>query len=274
MIFLLTGCVNNNQNSSTEDQTDDSTDTVEQTMVILSLGRELVESLAGEYFLMSDDSGGGFRHEPCKFVRFDLNVYEIAEGSGFWELHWLEDIYPIHSAQEKDGVIYVRSETDMERLFLFTSTDDERLLRFAMMGTREPPLIVRVEQVEEFYIEPCTDIDEIMKKLPATWYLITEMDGKDVIYVECQAPPGGLSIGGGTVDFWSGSDPYPILRMHKSNNRITVVYKANFGEWIDSLVIYDLYAGVAKIGFGDDDDDRYVSEAAKERYVVVEEECL
>jgi hypothetical protein len=51
------------------------------------------------------------------------------------------------------------------------------------------------------------------------------------------------------------------------------VHRSVYGGEPDTLVIHDKYSDVARIGDGSADDKRYVSEAGKGIYDVIEEPC-
>lgn len=237
--------------------------------------RKLIRKLEGEYYMLREENGDIYYEEPCNFNTYDVKITESAEGSGYWEIYWLSDWYPINRAEEKNGGIYITVETEAENIFMFLPAENDLLWNFAMMGSKEAPPIVRTAAVDSFEIRPCTDARKIMKDLPTNWYLISNIDGKKVIYEPCEEPPGGITIGehGESIDFWTGSDPYNVISMTKANNRITIKYNSNFDETVYSIIMHDYYGTVAKFGDGKSKDDFYVSKQAKDSYRIVKEEC-
>lgn len=236
-------------------------------------GINLILELEGEYLMLSEVDGEAFYEEPCNFNQYDVKIAESAEGSGEWELYWLDHWYPIASSEEKSGGIYITVDSEAENVFMFLPAENDLLWNFAMMGSKSTSPIVRIEALDLVKINSCTDASAIMRNLPTVWYQLSLLDGEKVIYEYCEEAPDGLSLGehGESIEFWNGSDPYEILSMSKANNRITIVYMTAFRE--DTLYMHNFYGSVVRFGEGSGEDDLYVSEEKKGRYRVVKEEC-
>ncbi|MCH8902965.1 MAG: hypothetical protein IIA45_03510 [Bacteroidetes bacterium] len=243
---------------------------------------ELLSQLEGTYFILTEEFDGYYYEEPCGFVEFDVKIVEVSEYSDNWEIYLPGDYgeyYTITSAEEKNEGIYITATEEVEgevRTWAFLPNPAEYVWEFITLGLKYNPQIVKAENLEEFEIRPCLDALEIMRELPSTWYMISVIDGKDVIYEPCFEPPGGFSIDKDAkwLDFWTSGDPFEILSMVKHNNRIEIVYKSEFDPEEKTFIMHNYsFSQTAQFGYGIEEDEMYVSDELRSMYPTVEEEC-
>lgn len=247
---------------------------LDERTAIVAEGQELLRKIQGEYFELTTHSEGNYYQEPCEYSMHSVAVGEVYEQTGIWEIWWAGDSYYIESAREENGDICLKTNSMAEEKFWFLANDQDMVWDFGS-GRKEAPEIVLREDITEMPMIPCFNKEEIMQHLPSSWYLLDKMDGKQVIISPCEESPAGYDIisNGEFIDFRSGSDPNEIVSMFKLNSRVSIVHRSVFGGEPDTLVIHDKYSNVARIGEGSADDRRYVSEAGKDIYEVIEEPC-
>lgn len=246
-----------------------------ETGEIFAKGQELLRQLEGDYFELYEEGAHRYYPEPCGYASWDVQIREIYEETGYWEISWAGESYDIVLAEkEESGNIVIETSSEVEERFTFMANPDPKVWNFDS-GRRQTPDIVRVEDIENFDMRPCTNAVEIMQHLATTWYELEEVDDQEVIIEPCESAPAGFDIAedGSTIDFRSGSDPDEIVSMTKLNSRITIVYRPIYGGEERTLVIHNKYGGVAQVGVGTEDDPRYVTEASSDTYEKVEEDC-
>lgn len=246
----------------------------ERETIVLEEGQELLRKIQGEYMELGNNAEGYFYQEPCGYSMHAVSVHEIYEGTGIWEIGWAEDSYYIESATEEGGDIHIKTNSNIEEEFWFLANDQDMVWNFGS-GRKEVQEIVLREDITNMPMIPCSDKEEIMKHLPSSWYLLDEVHGKSVIIQPCEEAPAGIDITSNAefLDFRSGSDPNEIVSMFKLNSVVSIIHRSVYGGEPDTLVIHDKYSDVARIGNGSADDRRYVSEAGKDIYEVLEEPC-
>ena len=171
---------------------------------------------------------------------------------------------------KKNG-IKIYSE-DSEYVFVLSKNKKDKVWDFGVLGYKDQTYLTRVENIAEFEIKPCTDIEKIMHEIPDTWFEISTIEGQEVIYEPCESAPGGITITTKTIDFWGGSDPYKIRSMTKLNNEVTIIYERHdlseskiiFKEWNETIL---------SIKIEDKNAVKHVSKEAKGNYPIIEEEC-
>ncbi|WP_340075581.1 hypothetical protein [Leptobacterium sp. I13] len=275
ILLIFIGCRNSNTNTNKGGKEVSNPIEVESNLdnALTTEAIELVKKLEGIYYTLRKDGTNLFYEESCSYNPYDVKITEVAEESGYWDIYWLDESFSIHAVKEKDGDIYITSKEDIENTFIFSKNTNDLLWDFAMMGSKETTPIVKIEDVENFEMKPCTDAEEIMKRIPTTWYQISELDGKEAIYEPCMEAPIGITIDANSIDFWSGSDPYRIVSMSKLFNRITIKYQSIHNEDIGSIIMHNLYGDVIQFGNGTSKDHRYVNEQALDMYPIIKEEC-
>ncbi len=277
LLALLFSCGNQNSKKNNEDPagaSDQETENQISEKAISSEGLELLQKLKGNYYTLQQDGDALFYQEKCTYNEKDISISEIAEGSGYWEFYWLNETLDIHQVEEKEGSIYITSHTDEDQTFIFSQHKNKSVWDLTVAGYRDTTPLTRVEDAHTFTAKPCTDIAEIMQRIPESWYLLTEIDGENVLYEPCEDAPGGITIDETSIDFWSGSDPYQVVSMRKLFNKVTITYQSLYDRQIqDSIVMHDMYSAVFKFGKGTEDDNNYVSEQSKDSFTTVQEDC-
>lgn len=271
------GCSSPSSNPENEPQvTEDGTEIEgNDTGETFAEGQELLRQLEGDYYELYEDGADRYYPEPCGHAGWDVQIREIYEETGFWQISWAGESYDIVLAEkEETGNIVIETSSEVEERFTFMANPNSKVWNFDS-GRRQTPDIVRVEDIENFDMRPCTNAAEIMQHLSTTWYKLEEVDNQEVIKEPCESAPAGFDIAedGSTIDFRSGSDPDEIVSMTKLNSRITIVYRSMYGGEESTLVIHNKYGGVAQVGNGSDDDPRYVTESSSDSYAKVEEDC-
>lgn len=255
--------------------TDQGTEIERNPTEVVAQGQEVLQQIAGDYFELYEDGADRYYPEPCGTSMWDVQIREIYEETGFWEISWAGESYPISLAEfDENGNINIETTSEVEERFTFLTNPNSKVWNFDS-GRRQTPDIVRVEDIEEFDLRPCTDKEKIMEQMPGSWYKLELSDGAEVIHVPCGSASDGFDIAddGSSIDFRSGSDPNEIISISKLNSRITIIHRSAFGGESDTLVIHDKYGGVARVGTGLDTDPRYVNEQSRSSYQTVEEEC-
>lgn len=241
---------------------------------VVANGQDLLLSIQGEYFELTYSSEGSYYQEPCGYSMHSISVLEIHEETGIWEIWWAGDSYYIESATNEGGDIRIKTNSQIEEEFWFLANDQDFVWNFGS-GRKEAPEIVLREDITNLPIIPCTDKEKIMDYLPSSWYKLDEVHGKQVVITPCEESPAGIDIISNAefLDFRSGSDPNEIVSMTKLNSRVSIVHRSVYGGEPDTLVIHDMYSNVARIGKGTSEDNRFVSDAGKDIYEMIEEPC-
>ncbi len=274
-VVLFISC-DNSEMKTIEDELENNLEIVEEENAwgeFLPKEQELMQKLDGEYYLLSGEGEEIYYQDYCDFSSFDISVYEASKDSRHWLIHWAGEEYKINKVEETKNGIYITTLSESEQDFMF-SHNENKLLRNFGSGAKEAPLIVRVEDLENFEIRPCTDEKAIIKDAGRSWYLVSLIDGIEVVFEPCMEAPGGFSFDEKSIDFWSGSDPYEIISFSKFNNKTIIVYQTRLDNKLDSLVVNGLNREVIHIKNSDGQDEYYVSERSrKELYPTLEEDC-
>ena len=228
--------------------------------------------IEGKYFSLQENEGSFTYVEDCDYNDGDIQFLKKLDDVAFWEVQWLGELFDIRKVEEKDGTITISAYSDSKKVFVLSKNENEFVWDIALSGSEEVTSFCRAEDAPNFSVSPCTSIHKIMAGIPESWYEISEYEGENVIFVPCEDAPGGITIDGETIDFWSGSDPYPILSMSKLFNKVTIVYQS--GDQSEStIVMHEINGHVIRFGDGSDDDSRYVEQDSKDSYPTIEEEC-
>ncbi len=258
------------ENSSVEGQEE----VLEEQEPVVAQGQDVLAEIQGEYFELTFSPEGNYYQEPCGYSMHSVSVKEVYEETGFWEIYWAGESYSIESATKEGADIRIKTNSEVEEEFWFLANDQEKVWNFSS-GRKTAPEVILREDVSHVQMMPCMDKEGIMEHLPSSWYKLEERDGKEVIVSPCEGSPEGIDIisNAGFLDFRSGSDPNEIVSMYKLNSRVYIVHRSIHRGKSDTLVIHDMYSDVARIGKGTSEDNRFVSEAGKDIYEVIEEPC-
>jgi len=277
-LLILMGCGNqsseSNVASSSIDEEGGNDATVPEAAV--SIDRSLLSKIADEYYIVTTDNDQVYFQEPCEYLPYHVNITETAEDSGEWNIYYNGDTYDIAQVEEAEGDIRIVTRAEsagMESTFLFSPNENESLWDFIEVGMQGISTLAKTYEMENIEIRPCSDMSKIMAYMEDSWYLISKIDGKDVLYEPCEEAPGGFSLEGSNYDNWSGSDPYAIVSMTKKNNIITMKYKSLYNDEIQTQIIHNLAGEVIQLGDGSPDDSHYIREESKDIYTTIEEGC-
>ena len=273
-IFLISSC-NTSSNEdinqiSTLPDTVDMVNRTDETPVPVRI--DLIKKIKGEYFIMVQTGNEIIYSEPAEFKSYDIKIYEVVEESGYWEIEWYGTTYPIKYAEQKEDDIYLVTDRD-DITFIFIKNENHDFWNFAEMGSKNNSPIVKTTEIKKYKAEPCTDMDEILRDFPNSWYQISIIDGEDAIFIPCEDAPGGIGIESGTIGFWNGSDPDEIVSISKLYNRLTIIHQSVFDGSKDTTVIHNLQGNTAQFGKGNNQDGFYVMESAKAFFTTINEEC-
>lgn len=272
LFLVVTGC-SSPHTATNEDQpsVSGSTETVNNETAVSSASTEILQKLEGKYFELSVDEGALYFQEPCEY---DFPFMEVSSGSdesgGY--IYWGEEFYSIITVEEQNGKIVIKTDSELEGQFTFSANNNKLLWNFESERKRSPA-IVRIEDVQNFEIWPCTDTGEIMKNLSTSWFELSEIDGEKVIYSPCESAPGGYVFGenGESIDFGSGSDPDAIVSMSKLDNQISISYRDQYNELETPRSMTVNLTDNKNLIYVND--TQYVSEQGKDEFPSVDEDC-
>lgn len=273
LLLICTSC--GNQNSKENDSSTESSEVQDVQDESSFIDPSLIAKVEGDYYILQGDGDKNYYQEPCNYLSYNLKISETAEGSGDWNIEYEDDSYEISLIEDKEGDIHVTTKAapGMESTFLFEQNKNELLWSFAEIGFSELSPMVKVQNLENFEIKPCTDAAEIMSHLPTTWYELVEIDGEQVIYAECESAPSGYDIdeNGESIDFRSGSDPDIIVSMSKINNQITILHRSAYNESeTPRSILVDLSNRKDFVNFHG---EPHVSDQVKDSFPAVDEDC-
>lgn len=275
--ILLTNCSspkNDTENADTSTDSSSNSEIIEEEYSGTE-GVELISELAGEYYNLQKEGSSVYYQAPCTSSPYDLKISETAEGSGEWTINWEEQEHTIAKAEKKEGDIYINTAAPkgMDFTFILSKSSTKDLWEFVELGISGVSTMAKNEDLENFEIKPCTDTQAIMKTLASQWFLVSKVEGKDVLFVPCEEAPGGFSIDAESYDNWSGVDPYEVLSVAKTLNEIKIVYKSIYGEDTQTKSIKNFNGTVLYVTNGNGEDELYIREDSKDIYSEVEEEC-
>ncbi len=215
LLLVFLSCTNQSSKTSNEsiDATQKSTEEpkIEDTNTEVELSQEeqrILKKVQGEYYSLGQKTNTFLYQENCAYNSYDIGISRKLDDMGFWEFHWLNETLDILKVEEKNNEIRITTNEDV--VFFFSKNSTSNVWDLNISEYRDTTYITRTETVQNFDMIPCTDIPTILHKIPETWYGISTIDGKEVIYEPCESAPDGMSITETTIDFWSGSDPYRL----------------------------------------------------------------
>lgn len=234
--------------------------------------RALIQQFVGPRFFLKKKGESYTFEDACDFRDFDISIAETAEYSNDWELTFYGETYSITGIKETKGDIGLT--TDKSKTFVFRRTENPMVWGFLVNGNDNIRYLAKKHELENFNIRACTDINKIMNNTSTTWYQLTEKKGILSIEVPCEDAPAGITIDGSFIDFWSGSDPYPIVSMSKILDKVTIVYTSVFDETKrESIIMHSPGHNLIKFGKGVYEDNYYVAEVALKEYPEILEPC-
>ena len=231
---------------------------------------QLLLTMEGNYFVLDHGSGIFSYLEDCAYNEGEISIRQKLDNVAFWGIEWYGEWIDIHSVTETEREITV-SNLEEDLVFIFRKQETEFVFEFIVAGYRDSWYLAKSEHIQEFEIISCDNILRIISDLPDTYYLLTEIDGEEVIYYPCYAPD-VIIMDGETIDFSSGSDPYPIESMEKLFNRIVVRYMPA-DTILDSIIINRVNENIYTISTDESNAKRYVREEAIGLYKEVNEGC-
>ncbi len=274
LIILLfsIGCGQNTNQDKLEAATDTSTseNDVEEVFEEIELSvseNEIIKALAGNYFSLQKNDDGYIYMEDCSYSEWDVAIEKKLDNVNFWEISFYSTRYDIQEVKQEEELITILAEGKT-----YTFSKKEMIWEVELPNTQEITALVAAQYLENIAFEPCTEIHKIMDGIPENWYEISEIDGESVVFEPCEDAPGGITINGETIDFWSGSDPYEIHSMTKLYNQISIVYENGLQE-LDTIIMHDLDEVLFKFGQGNESDRRYAPEEIVTEFPTVNEEC-
>ncbi len=275
-LLIIAGCSNQSGNTKNDAENPAKTDLpqAEEVLEEVELSPEesqIMSNLKGAYFTLSKRGNSLTYVEECSFSEGDIRISKKLDEMDFWEIYWRGSSYDVQKVNIENRVVRIKAYSNEITTFTLSKKDTEFAQNMSVSGSTELISITRVEDVKNFNSEPCTEIIQIMDGLPQSFYELTDLDGKQVFYEPCEDAPGGITMDGETIGFWSGTDPYPIITMSKLFNKIRIVYEANGQQ--TALVMTLRNSTVFQFGKGNDDDTFYVQEDSKDQYETIQEEC-
>ena len=277
LLLVFLSCTNQSSktNNGSIDATQKSTEkpAFEDTYTEVELTLEeqnILKKVKGEYYSLGQKTNTFLYQESCTYKSHDIGISRKLDDMGFWEIYWLNETLDILKVEEKNNQIRITTNDDF--VFFFSKNNTANVWDLNISEYRDTTYITRTETVQDFDMIPCTDIPTILHKIPETWYGISEIDGKEVLYEPCESAPDGMSITETTIGFWSGSDPYNVKSMSKLLNKITITYE-RFDLSENHVVLSDIKGSVIKIRYEDGNNSKYVSKLAKDSYPIVKEDC-
>lgn len=224
--------------------------------------------LNGSYIELDKKKQDFVYEDKCDFRAYDLRIFEVTEYSDEWRMEWRGDTYDITSVIDKGNTFIIGTTKDSS--FCFKKDDkNDAVWHFFPLEFKGTFFVANTENLENFSSVPCKNMNEIIKNIPSTtWYELTSVDDVLSVVLPCETAPAGFSIEDSSIDFWSGSDPYPIISMKALQDRLTIVYESRLNSKFDSLEIRNPGEKIIQI-----DDTYFVNERYKDTYPEVQEPC-
>ena len=230
----------------------DTTDFVPVDYELSTHENQLIQGLRGNYFDLKMIDGKLTYEESWKLNDFDFQIIRKLDDVNLWEIYSLGSHYDVFKVEKKGDKIIIHSFEEEEVIFyLYVDNKKEEIL-FHIQGYRDDFYLIQDKNVAKVKSKSCSNATMILKNISFKWFTLTAIDGEMVL-----------------VDFWSGSDPYPILSVEKLYENISIFYKNSFE--VDTLVFQSVENGLFKIGAGKSTDPIYVSDKSKSRYKIVSE---
>ena len=247
----------------------DTTDFVPVDYELSTHENQLIQGLRGNYFDLKMIDGKLTYEESWKLNDFDFQIIRKLDDVNLWEIYSLGSHYDVFKVEKKGDKIIIHSFEEEEVIFyLYVDNKKEEIL-FHIQGYRDDFYLIQDKDVAKVKSKSCSNATMILKNISFKWFTLTAIDGEMVLFEPCEEVMDGMSIANNSVDFWSGSDPYPILSVEKLYENISIFYKNSFE--VDTLVFQSVENGLFKIGAGKSTDPIYVSDKSKSRYKIVSE---
>lgn len=227
----------------------------------------ILKVLEGNYFALEKNDNTYIYVEDCAYSEADLVITKKLDDVNFWEITVYSNTYDIQKVNQTNNVISIDTNGKT-----FTFSQEDMVWEVTTAHWDDAIAFTKIENIKEFSHDPCTSIHKIMDGMPEDWYEISEINGKSVIFEPCEEAIGGLTITGETIDFWSGTDPYPIISMTKSYNEVIIFYTNGIQE-TDSIIMHDMDKAIFRFGKGDETDKRYVPDVIASDFPTVKEDC-
>ena len=232
---------------------------------------EIINELKGNFYKLEANEQTYAYKEPSEFGTFGFQVLRKLDDINFWEIVWMNRAIPIHKVEKTDQEIVLYGFDDEEISFYIKEDPETKVVTVNVGGYPDDFYYTRAENIQVFKAVACVNRDAFLRKMPTAWYGFTEVDGQDVLYQPCEEAPVGLTINSQTIDFWSGTDPYPIIEISKLFDKLSIVYQTSMSA--DTLVMQYQSNNAFKIGDGTPKDPLFISAIAMDNYTIVKEDC-